>query len=354
MKLNQQLLFIQRDLACKEALAKQLLENNKSIVDIQEMADNELKIAQLEKEKSELVQKLKQVGNSGKMAEHHRKRVQELEGQLAQLNKKLKEQSNILRMKEREGERIKKLNEEILQMKQMKVKLIRSMREEAEKYRRWRTEKERMCAKLKQQERKKDNELAKIKAMHSKQQIVFKRRVEQAEALNRRLKSALSLRQQVHETKKGKQEEKLEPWLKQEYDLYISLVEARATLSTLLEDRATLQHVLDEMKDSANADPAQIKSDAICGHKEVLEFHTQTITSQEQKIDELKNQIEELLKEMENLKQHQQRPVQQPVIKKTEQSNAEESSVVVKTEDQDENAPPGKLRRTRRLFHMGL
>nr|CAH7746545.1 unnamed protein product [Callosobruchus chinensis] len=303
MKLNEELIFIQRDLAYKEALAKQLLENNQSIVDIQEMADNELKIAQLEKEKGELLQKLKQVGNSGKMAEHHRKRVQELEGQLAQLNKKLKEQSNILRIKEREGERIKKLNGEILQMKQMKVKLIRTMRQEAEKYRRWRTEKERMCAKLKQQERKKDNELAKIKAMHSKQQIVFKRRVEQTEALNRRLKSALSLRQRIHETKKGKQEEKIEPWLKLEYDLFVNLVEARAALNNLLEDRATLQHDLDRIKSSAGAERRQIKSDAICGHKDVLEFQTQTITSQEEKIDQLTKAHEELLREIEQLKE---------------------------------------------------
>lgn len=59
----------------------------------------------------------------------------------------------------------------------------------------------------------KDNEIMKMKIMHSKQQIVFKRRVEQAEALNKRLKNALALRKQVTDNKKSGQADKIEPWV---------------------------------------------------------------------------------------------------------------------------------------------
>lgn len=99
-------------------------------------------------------------------------------------------------------------------MKQAKVKLIRTMREESDKFRQWRLQKERECMRLKEQDRKKANEITKIKAMHSKQQIVFRRRMEQAEALNKRLKSALATRQQIQDSKNTGKAEKLEPWVR--------------------------------------------------------------------------------------------------------------------------------------------
>lgn len=53
------------------------------------MAENKEKIAKLQKEKEELLDLLKEVGNSGKLAEQRKKRMEELEGQLSELRKKV-------------------------------------------------------------------------------------------------------------------------------------------------------------------------------------------------------------------------------------------------------------------------
>ncbi|XP_072394282.1 chromosome-associated kinesin KIF4 [Diabrotica undecimpunctata] len=257
--LNVQLTEIEKQLNLKENLAKELISAN-YVVDYQAMAENEAKIAQLEKEKEELQQMLKNIGNSGKLSEQRRKRVQDLEHQLFELKKKVQEQNQLIKTKARDEEKIKVLNKDILEMKQTKVKLVKTMREEADKFRQWKIEKERECIRLKQQDIKKECEIARMKVIHSKQQNVFKRRVEEAEAINRRLKLALSVKQQAQESRNAGKVERIEPWLKQEFDLYVNLLEAETTLKVLLEDRATLQHQLDEMKNNSDANSTDCKS----------------------------------------------------------------------------------------------
>ncbi|XP_050511153.1 chromosome-associated kinesin KIF4 [Diabrotica virgifera virgifera] len=257
--LNIQLTEIEKQLNIKENLAKELISAN-YVVDYQTMAENEAKIEQLEKEKEELQQMLKNIGNSGKISEQRRKRVQDLEHQLSELKKRVQEQNQKIKMKARDEERIKVLNKEILEMKQTKVKLVKTMREESDKFRQWKIQKERECIKLKQQDIKKQCEIARMKVIHSKQQNVFKRRVEEAEAINRRLKLALSVKQQAQESRNAGKAERIEPWLKQEFDLYVNLLEAEATLKVLLEDRATLQQQLDNMKNNSDADSTDCKS----------------------------------------------------------------------------------------------
>ncbi|KAJ8937403.1 hypothetical protein NQ314_011889 [Rhamnusium bicolor] len=100
-----------------------------------------------------------------------------------------------------------------------------------------------------------------MKAMFTKQQNVFKKRVEEAEALNKRLKNMLAMRKQVQEHKINGKVERIGPWLKQEFDVFINLVEAEATLTGLLEDRATLQHQLDKLRANLEtADTSECKS----------------------------------------------------------------------------------------------
>lgn len=53
------------------------------------MAENEVKIANLQREKEELQNILKNAGNSGKLSDQRKKRVEELEAQLTELKKKV-------------------------------------------------------------------------------------------------------------------------------------------------------------------------------------------------------------------------------------------------------------------------
>lgn len=101
---------------------------------------------------------------------------------------------------ERTEEQLKKINAEIQGMKAQKVKLIRQMREENEKFRVWRQQKEREVTRLKEQDRKRQGQLQKMEVLHAKQQNVLRRKMEDALAVSKRLKDALSL----HSSKPGK------------------------------------------------------------------------------------------------------------------------------------------------------
>lgn len=78
-------------------------------------------------------------------------------------------------------------------MRAQKVKLVRQMREENERFRTWRQQKEREVARLKDQDRKRQGQLQKMEVLHAKQQNVLRRKMEDAMAVTKRLKEALSL-----------------------------------------------------------------------------------------------------------------------------------------------------------------
>lgn len=94
---------------------------------------------------------------------------------------------------ERAEEQLKKFNVEIQAMKTQRVKLVRQMREENEKFRTWRQQKEREVTRLRDQDRKRQGQIQKMEALHTKQQHVLRRKMEDAAAVNKRLKEALCL-----------------------------------------------------------------------------------------------------------------------------------------------------------------
>ncbi|XP_060536642.1 chromosome-associated kinesin KIF4 isoform X2 [Cylas formicarius] len=264
MHLHSELQDISKQLAMKEQLAKQLQANTRYMVDHMAMAEIEKKITTLEKEKEDLIQQLRNVKTleaSGKIAEQRRKRVQELEQQIKDLTKKVQGQSRLIKLKERDEQRITQLHQEITQMKQVKVKLVKNMREESNKFQQWKLQKERELTRVKQEDQKKQTEIAKIKLMHANQQNVLKRKFEEAAALNKRLQQTLILRKQVQDSKFNGKFDKIGPLLKQEIEIMMNLIELETTLGGLLDDRAILQQQLNElMKNPETAESNETKT----------------------------------------------------------------------------------------------
>ena len=182
------------------------------------LSELEKQVMALQQERDDLASLLAQASsnvNACKISEQRRKRLQELEPQISELRKKIHEQANIIKLKsiifsnellsfiqfnlqsvdflDRAEEQLKKINADILNMKAQKVKLVRQMREDNEKYRIWRQQKEREVARLKDQDRKRQGQLQKMEVLHTKQQNVFRRKMEDALAATKRLKEALSL-----------------------------------------------------------------------------------------------------------------------------------------------------------------
>ena len=81
--------------------------------------------------------------------------------------------------------------EEIRNMKQAKVRLIRQMKEEAERVRTWKIQKEKEVNQLKQADRKKQVQISKMANLHTKQENVLRRKMEAAVAANKRLKDVI-------------------------------------------------------------------------------------------------------------------------------------------------------------------
>ncbi|KAI9555803.1 hypothetical protein GHT06_018319 [Daphnia sinensis] len=212
------------------------------------VSDLENQIAALQQEKEELASLLAQVSgnvNACKISEQRRKRLQELEPQITELKKKIQEQANIIKLKQRTEEQLKKFNNDIQAMRAQKVKLVRQMREENEKFRTWRQQKDREVARLKDQDRKRQGQLQKMEVLHAKQQNVLRRKMEDAMAVTKRLKEALSL----HSTKPNKSsststtsenDQRIKTWLLGELNLLVKTKEAELALESLKESRRTL------------------------------------------------------------------------------------------------------------------
>jgi len=123
-----------------------------------------------------------------RLAETRRKKVQELEKKIAELTRRYIEQDKIIKAKEKQDQRIKTLSSVIQTLKETRVKLIRQMRNDANNFTKWKQSKEEEINKLRTQERKRAYEMVRMEIEYNKQENVFKRKMEEAFAVNKRLK----------------------------------------------------------------------------------------------------------------------------------------------------------------------
>lgn len=114
--------------------------------------------------------------------------MQELEKKIAELTRKCVEQNKVIKTKEKQDHRVKTLSSEIQSLKETRVKLIRQMRVDANNFIKWKQSKEKEINRLKAQDRKRACEIVRMKMQHNKQENVFKRKMEEAFAVNKRLK----------------------------------------------------------------------------------------------------------------------------------------------------------------------
>ncbi|XP_047115391.1 chromosome-associated kinesin KIF4A [Schistocerca piceifrons] len=257
--LTKELQELNKALALKEELVTQLSVNSDQILNIRHTYEDNLKeleqqVAALQKEKDELTQMLKNMqtnSNTNKIAEQRRKKLQELEHTISELNKKISEQTKIIKIKEKSDEKISKLFNEIQNMKSTKVRLIRQMRAENERFRAWKQQKEKELIRLRDQDRRRQNQLERMERLHCKQQNVLKRKVEEAVAINKRLKDALALQKTAHERRnQHNSSAKVQQWIAQELEVLVSTVVAERAREQLLEDRNELCSQLSQLKEN--------------------------------------------------------------------------------------------------------
>ncbi|PNF43510.1 hypothetical protein B7P43_G09319 [Cryptotermes secundus] len=289
---------LNKKLALKEELASKLMASMNHMSTIRTDYENSMKdlqqqISDLQKEKDELMHVLQNVQNnsSNKISEQRRKRLQELEQKISALSKKIAEQGKIIKMKEKNDERITQLNGEIQGMKQVKVKLIRQMRSENERFRSWKQEREKELIKLRVQDRRRQNEMARMERLHTKQQNVLKRKVEEAVAVNKRLKDALAVQKSAQERRLQQHgtAAKVQLWIDQELEVLVSTIDAERTLEQLMEDRAVLHGQLDQLK--TQLQQSEVSGEDLFGIEEDIRQLNEDIDLRNAQIADLQQKI---------------------------------------------------------------
>jgi len=253
-------------LAQKEKLASAMVHNEEKLKEMRKKYEANLhsledEVKALQKEKDELSQQQRNAPSNdhaaAKIAEQRRKRIQELEAKLMDLKKQVLEQQRALKVNERNEAQLKKLAEEIRQLKQAKVKLIRQFKEDAEKLRAYKQEKEKEVMRLKQNERKQQAKLVKMENLHTKQQNVVKRKLEEAQTMNKRLKDLLEKQKAnakhrgIFANGRGGMEgagERVRNWVNEEMNVVVSVREATQSKDLLLNDRKALTKQLNDLK----------------------------------------------------------------------------------------------------------
>ncbi|KAF7401535.1 hypothetical protein HZH68_007355 [Vespula germanica] len=284
---NNQVQDINRELAIKEHLISELLKNSSHVIEYsKELQDMEQEIKTLQAEKDELLVALRnaQANNVGsKLAESRRKKVQELEKKITELTQKCLEQSKTLKAKEKLQQQIKNLTNEIQSLKQTRVKLVRQMRNDADRFAEWKRAREKELNKLKELDRKRANQMARLQMQHNKQQNVFKRKMEEAYAANKRLKEALEVQKKAKERREKTLNNKndIQSWVRQELEILLSTVDAENSLQKLISDRKYLKCQLEELKNDSNVDETELAE-----LKEFLTLRNTQIQDLQQKINE--------------------------------------------------------------------
>uniref|UniRef100_A0A1A9ZHG6 Kinesin motor domain-containing protein n=1 Tax=Glossina pallidipes TaxID=7398 RepID=A0A1A9ZHG6_GLOPL len=266
MEINEQLRRINRELTVKEQLHQRIAGNFSRYSTLDDNVEEkfkecEKKIQELEAEKCDLLEKLRHVKEnvSAKLSEGRRKRLQILEIEITEMKRENMQQAKLLKIREKETQKIQSLNKEIQSMKEAKVKLIRNMRQESEKFRQFKMMREKEVVQLKTRDRKLQNEMARKEALHNKQRKVLKRKCEEALAINKRLKDALdrqkvaqSQRQHFHSAKdcniSSTKVAEIIACVERELEVIVSLIEAERTLEQLKDDRSIINRRLEELQ----------------------------------------------------------------------------------------------------------
>lgn len=219
------------------------------------------------------------------------------------MRKKNLQQAKMLKMREKDSIRITNLNKEIQDMKAKKVKLVREMRSENETFKTWKLKREKEICQLKEKDRKRQNDMVRMENLHNKQQNVLKRKVEEANAVNKRLKDVLDKQKTVQNHKKSSANvDQIATFVDQELDVILSVVDAQVSLNTIMDDRSILYQRLDHLKNEPSSNPKQIlllEEDLALRNAQITDLQQKIVSS---KLDSKIKALEEPLNSTDKAK----------------------------------------------------
>lgn len=300
--LSKELEDLNRVLQAKEELASKMSMNDQhlEVMKMQFEATNrdlECEIAALKKERDELStllasqQKSAKSAAGNKVAEQRRKRIQELEDRVGQLRKKVDEQSRVIRLKEDAERSAKRLQQEISNMKQARVQLMKRMKEESERHRRQQTERNREVRALRMRQQQQTAQMARMERQNALRINVMQRRMEEALAAKNRLEAAQRRRLENRANASGFDSlaSRVKNWLRGELLVVSESKKLEHHLVSLIEERKAIAieiHTVEkQLKDPDMPQQDRAEYDARLQElKSALKEHNDKIAELQQKI----------------------------------------------------------------------
>lgn len=287
------------ELTMKEHLAKKLLENMVPEEESHKMiASFASKIAELEQEKQELLQRPKSKPDvAAKLAEDRRKKISVLEKEIDGMKKKIQKHEKLITLHKNTQKSLNSLQTEIKDLKQQKVTLVKNLRKDQEKFRQLKSKSEKEMNVMKEKEKKRFHEMKKIEAQHERQKQYLQRRVEEANIKARRAENLLNKQKRTKRSSVLKEPGQIEKRLNQELEIIYFVSEVKASLTVLMEARTELTNQLKELNKDIPEEAARI---ALLEGE--IEERTHTINDLQQKIQayDMGSKVETITKEVQS------------------------------------------------------
>ncbi len=206
--LSQRMENISNAVEAKEILLKQVAESDAQLEAARlKLANLEIAIAELNKERSNLMAELKKSRSKDSSGTSYRagsqtKKLRDLEAKLLGLRQKMLQQQRILAVQRRSEKELERMQAEVNSMKEERVRLQRQKAKEAEAFRKKMMERKREIAQLQRQGRRSQLEMRKLQTMHLKQQAMLKRKTAEAVQATKRLRQNLAIQQKLKSNQK--------------------------------------------------------------------------------------------------------------------------------------------------------
>jgi kinesin family member 4 len=269
--MSDELHTIEESLGLKEKLLEQLQEGERRMQFLKAADEEELRRLQEE------LQHLQQERDELRRAASDKSKLTLLEEQLSAMRRRVQESERALRLKHDSDRRIQELRNDIDSMKKSKVDLLRKMKSDTDRFREWRAEQQKEVTCLKRQQKQAEYQLHKMQEQLDKQQGVLKRKMEEANTANMRLKSLLNKKESAAKASaapksaavaaggdgKGEEGAGLEEWMAREVQFCVEVRRVRNLLSEQMKHRSDINVEMCAVKEQlAAASEKEAEEDA--------------------------------------------------------------------------------------------
>ncbi|KAK9846882.1 hypothetical protein WJX84_000810 [Apatococcus fuscideae] len=210
-KANRDLDSLERQLAAKQADMARMQTGSGQVVMLKQhynrvLGELQQERDQLQSEHSQLQQRIMELRSSTaedreKLERLFKGRLQDAEKKLKELRHKEKAFNKLERLQAQSEDMCRRLQSDIYSIKQQKVQLTKQMERSAKDFADWRKGREKEIMQLRRQGRQSQVQMAKLEALHGKQQAVLRRKTQEADAARKRLQEMIEVHKQTAEAR---------------------------------------------------------------------------------------------------------------------------------------------------------